>query len=108
MYISEIKGNQSRETASSINPVGSPKDTASERRPEKAEKNPEAKTTINTDEVDREIKQLKERKRQIEQQIQSEQDEQRKHALEQELKTIESMLSFKDNDAYRRQNAIVV
>ena len=108
MRIDEISGSKPYEPVTGAGTANDAPDAASKNKPEKIGQKPEEKTTINTDDVDREIKQLKERKSQIEQQLQAEQDEQRKPALEKELKTIESMLSFKDNDAYRRQNAIMI
>jgi len=65
------------------------------------------KCTTDTDAVDREIEKLKEEKKQIEQQIKSEKDENKVKELEKRLAQIEIELSQKDNDAYRRQNAIV-
>ena len=66
------------------------------------------KCTTNTDKVDREIKNLKEQKQQLEQQIKAAAgDEEKVKALEKELSQIESELSQKDNDTYRRQNAVI-
>ncbi|MBR0092421.1 MAG: hypothetical protein IJP92_12055 [Lachnospiraceae bacterium] len=76
-----------------------------------AEKTPEQKTeqtTVNTDQVDREIERLKQKKQALEQQLRTAQNEQQREALERELQMIESALSFKDNDTYRKQNAIMV
>ena len=61
----------------------------------------------NTDAVDREIEKLKEEKRQIEQQIQAETDENKVKELEKKLAQVEAELSQKNNDTYRRQNAVV-
>lgn len=72
--------------------------------PKKAGK-PAEKCTGNTDMVDREIKRLKEKKQQLEQQIQSAaEDEQKVKELEEKLAQVESELSQKDNAAYRRQH----
>ena len=69
---------------------------------------PEEKCVANTDKVDREIKKLKEKKRQLEQQIQSASgDEKKIRELEKKLAQVENELSQKDNDTYRRQNASV-
>ena len=58
--------------------------------------------------VDREIKMLKEKKQQLEQQIQSASgDEKKIRELEKKLAQVENELSQKDNDTYRRQNASV-
>ena len=76
-----------------------------------AEKIPEQKTeqtTVNTDQVDREIERLKEKKQALEAQIRMTEDERQRQALERELQMIESALSFKDNDTYRKQNAIMI
>mgnify|MGYP003500518656 FL=1 len=63
--------------------------------------------TTNTDAVDREIEKLKEEKRQIEQQIQAETDENKVKELEKKLAQVEAELNQKNNDTYRRQNAVV-
>ena len=63
--------------------------------------------TTNTDAVDREIEKLKEEKRQLEQQIQSESDENKVKELEKKLAQVEAELNQKNNDTYRRQNAVV-
>lgn len=66
------------------------------------------KCTVNTDRVDREIQQLKEKKEQLEQQIRAAAgDEEKTKKLEQKLAQIEQELCQKDNDSYRRQNASV-
>ena len=60
----------------------------------------------NTDRVDREIKRLKERQQQLEQQIQSAAgDEQKVRELEKKLAQVEGASSQKDKDTYRRQNS---
>ncbi len=64
--------------------------------------------SANTDKVDREIKKLKEKKQQLEQQIKAASgDEEKVKVLEKKLAQIESELSRKDNDTYRRQNAVI-
>ena len=69
---------------------------------------PAEKCITNTDKVDREIKKLKEKKQQLEQQIQSASgDEKKIRELEKKLAQVENELSQKDNDTYRRQNASV-
>ena len=69
---------------------------------------PAEKCVTNTDKVDREIKKLKEKKQQLEQQIQSASgDEKKIRELEKTLAQVENELSQKDNDTYRRQNASV-
>lgn len=65
----------------------------------------EEKCVADTNQVDREIKALKEKKKQLEQQIQvSSEDENKVKELEKELAQVESELSRKDNDTYRRQH----
>ena len=74
---------------------------------EKAEKSAERCTT-NTDKVDGEIKQLKEKQRRLEQQIRSASGDKKKaRELEKKLEQVQSELSRKNNDPYRRQNALV-
>ncbi len=63
-------------------------------------------TTTDTDKVDREIEKLKEKKARLEQEIRTAEDDQKKR-LEQELRQVEAELAQKDNDNYRRQNAVV-
>ncbi len=84
---------------------------------------PAEKCVTNTDKVDREIKKLKEKKQQLEQQIQSasgdetpfghpsmssgDNKENKIRELEKKLAQVENELRQKDNDTYRRQNASV-
>ena len=69
---------------------------------------PAEKCVTNTDKVDQEIRKLKEKKQQLEQQIQSAfGDEKKIRKLEKKLAQVENELSQKDNDTYRRQNASV-
>ena len=93
---------------------------------------PEEKCVANTDKVDREIKKLKEKKKQLEQQIQSasgdeapfghpsmpgsapaearvsgNNKENKIRELEKKLAQVENELRQKDNDTYRRQNASI-
>lgn len=73
-----------------------------------SEKSPE-KCIADTDKVEREIRELKEKKQQLEQQIrQISDDESKARELEKKLAQVENELNQKDNDAYRRQNASVV
>lgn len=83
--------------------------------PEKADNEPEntpeksagcASCTTNTDSVDREIKQLKEQAKQISRRINSAEGKERKQ-LEKQLKSVQSELSQKNNDNYRRQHAVI-
>lgn len=76
----------------------------SEIKPEGGEP-PEEKYVGSTDQVDREIEKLKEKKKQLQQQIQAAfGDEKKVEDLKRELAKVESELSQKDNDSYRRQN----
>ncbi len=80
-------------------PVNAEKDRSSEP--------PEETCTGNTDQVDREIKKLKEEKKQLEQQIKAASgDGEKIKELEKKLAQVESELSQKDNDTYRRQNSV--
>ena len=66
------------------------------------------KCTTNTDNVDREIEKLKEEKKQLEQQIKAAAgDKEKAKVLEKKLAQIEGQLSQKDNDTYRRKNAVI-
>lgn len=70
------------------------------------EKEPEICTT-NTDKVDREIRMLKDKAEQVEQQLRAASGTEREEALEKQLRQLENELRQKDNDGYRRQNALV-
>ena len=60
----------------------------------------------NTDKVDREIEKLKEKKRELEQQIRSASGDERKiRELEKKLAQVEQELSQKDNETYRKQHS---
>ena len=60
----------------------------------------------NTDKVDREIEKLKEKKRELEQQIRSASGDERKiQELEKKLAQVEQELSQKDNETYRKQHS---
>lgn len=66
------------------------------------------KATTNTDKVDREIEKLKEQKKQLEQQIKAASgDAEKVKELEKKLAQVEGELSQKDNDTYRRRNAVI-
>ncbi len=63
----------------------------------------------NTDKVEREIKKLKEKKQQLEAQIQSASasgDEKKIRELEKKLAQVEQELRQKDNDTYRRRHTV--
>jgi len=61
--------------------------------------------TCDTDEVDREIEELKKEQAELESQIGSETDEIKRENLARELAQIEGELHQKDTDAYRRRHA---
>ena len=76
--------------------------------PKKAGDEEPEEVTANTDKVDREIEKLKEKKQQLEQQIRAASgDEEKTKELEKKLAQVESELSQKDNDTYRRQHAVI-
>lgn len=75
--------------------------------PVEDEKPREEECTMNTDRVDQEIQALKTKKQQLRQQIRAAEDEEKAKALESKLAQVEGELSRKDNDTYRRQNAVV-
>ncbi len=61
----------------------------------------------NTNAVEREIRNLKEKQQELKQQIQSASgDEQKVKELEKKLAQVEQELSQKDNDTYRRQHTV--
>ena len=61
----------------------------------------------NSDKVDREIEKLKKKQQELEQRLNTETDEAKIKALEQQLAQVESELQQKDNDTYRRQHTTV-
>lgn len=74
--------------------------------PRKSETSGEEKCTTNTDKVEREIRKLKEEAKALKQQIKSS-DEEEKKRLMSKLAQVETELSQKDNDGYRKANASV-
>lgn len=66
----------------------------------------EEKCTGNTDKVEREIRKLKEEKKQLEQKLHSVSDPQKTKDLEKQLAKIEQELQLKDTDTYRRQHTV--
>lgn len=66
------------------------------------------KTTVNTDQVDAEIKQLKQQAQQLQTKLrQAAGDEQESAALEQQLAQLQNEITQKDTDTYRKQHATV-
>jgi len=77
---------------------------AKEGQPEKDVK----KGSVDTSKVDQEIKRLREKKQQLEQQIRSASgDSEKIRGLEKKLAQVENELRQKDNDAYKKRNASV-
>ena len=72
----------------------------------KASEDKAERCTGNTDQVDREIKRLKQRKEALEQQISAQTDGVKLKELERKLAQIERELTQKDNDTYRRQHTV--
>lgn len=66
----------------------------------------EERCTVNTDKVDRELRRLKEERKELEERLSTETDETKVKELERELSRVESELRQKDNDAYRRRHAV--
>ncbi len=73
--------------------------------PEKPGRKKEERCVCNTDQVDREIEQLKRKKAELEQRASAETDAARVKDLERQLAQTERELSEKDNDAYRKQHS---
>lgn len=68
--------------------------------------NGEEKCVGNTDKVDREIRELKQKKQELEQQLKAVSgDEKKTKELENKLAQVEQELSQKDTDTYRRQHS---
>lgn len=72
----------------------------------KANENKAESCTGNTDQVDREIENLKKKRDELERQISAETDDAKVKELEQQLAQVERELSQKDNDTYRRQHTV--
>lgn len=62
--------------------------------------------TVNTDKVEAEIQRLKKKQAKLEQQL-AQADERQQANLERQLAQVEAELRLKDNDAYRKQHAVV-
>lgn len=61
--------------------------------------------TCNTDRVDGEIKRLHEKQEQLEQQLRAAEGENAER-IRKQLESVSAELAMKDNDTYRRQNAV--
>ena len=63
--------------------------------------------TTNTDKVDRELEKLRGREEKLEQRLGAETDAAKVQELWQKLAQVQAELAQKDNDSYRRQNAVI-
>ena len=71
---------------------------------ESVEEKSKTKTTISTDEVDSEIKELKSKRLELKKSLQLSYDEN----LQKKLNQIENELKLKDNDEYRKQHSKII
>ncbi len=100
------ENNDAQPTEAEGSAVQSEKPAKSDRPQKSGGSNGELKCTVNTDKVDAEIKKLKEEKKQIEQKLKNfNGSEEKRKELETRLTEINTELSVKDSDAYRKQNA---
>lgn len=63
--------------------------------------------TTNTDKVDRELEKLRSQEEELEQRLGAETDAAKVRELERRLAQVQAELAQKDNDSYRRQNAVI-
>lgn len=63
--------------------------------------------TTNTDKVDRELERLRSREEELEQRLGAETDAAKAREIERRLDQVQAELAQKDNDSYRRQNAVI-
>lgn len=73
--------------------------------PPEEEREKSESCTCNTDRVDGEIKRLREKQEQLEQKLRAAEGENAER-IRKQLESVSAELAMKDNDAYRRQNAI--
>ncbi len=73
--------------------------------PDKKSGEKEDRCVGNTDKVDREIEELKRKRQELEQRLNTETDETKIKDLERQLAQVERELSAKDNDLYRKQHS---
>ena len=93
---------RTEERRASGSPEGAEEKRASA-SPEKSEKTEEC--TTNTDKVDREIRELRKKKKELEQKLARSDGPEEKKRLETQLQQTERELQMKDNDSYRRSHA---
>lgn len=107
IFYDDPKKSKSAETKETSDKKADTEDsTAPAIKPDEPQKG-EEKCTGDTGKVDREIERLKEKKKQLEQQIQTAAgDEKKVQELERKLAQVENELSQKDNDTYRRNNTV--
>lgn len=87
-------------------PSGEDEDIGLYEPPEKeAEEEQSESCTCNTDRVDGEIKRLKEKQEQLEQKLRAAEGENAER-IKKQLERVSAELAVKDNDAYRRRNAV--
>ena len=82
-----------------------PRQGSGARGPEKGDGEKEERCVGNTDKVDREIEQLKKKRQELEQKLNTETDEGRVKDLERQLAQVERELRQKDNDTYRKRHS---
>ena len=99
----KLPGNEEEQDQNAGKADGTQPDQAAKKA---AGKEPE-RCRCSTDKVDREIEKLKKRKKELEGQLRTEDDESKIQVLEQELAQVERELGRKDNDGYRRQHMVV-
>lgn len=78
----------------------------SDKKAEDGEKSQKSEScTCNTDRVDREIEKLREKQEQLEEKLRNAEGE-RAEQIKKQLESVSAELALKDNDTYRRQNAV--
>ena len=87
--------------------AGRSTDTKQSDRSQEASKATSSSTTTDTDKVDQEIERLKQKRNELSQSVQKETDMRRREELQKQLSQVEQELAQKDNDNYRRQQAVV-
>jgi len=86
---------------------GAPKICFDDPEAEPTSKGKAERCTTDTGKVDRELERLRRRAEDLARQLDAEPDPAKAQALAQKLAQAEAELAQKDNDAYRRQNAVI-
>ncbi len=86
---------------------GAPKIYFDDPEAKPASKDKAERCTTNTDKVDRELERLRRRAEELVRQLDAETDPARARELERKQARAEAELAQKDNDSYRRQNAVI-